>query len=65
MHSDMMKRFSYDHLSGDARTVSAMFAEMAELVDSTLDDGREKSVAMRKLLESKDAAVRAVTQPGG
>jgi hypothetical protein len=52
--------FSYDHLrEGPLRETSRHFHTLAALVDGTLPDGAEKSTALRKLLEAKDAAVRA------
>jgi hypothetical protein len=35
------------------------FANLAEMLENALPNGAEKSTALRKLLESKDAAVRA------
>lgn len=39
--------------------VSMQFEIIAENMDETLPPGPEKSVALRKLLEAKDTAVRA------
>lgn len=50
--------FKYDHLPKHLRTVSRWFATIAALVDQ-LPPGPETSVSLRKLLEAKDAAVRA------
>ena len=36
-----------------------MYADLANWAEENLPDGAEKSVAQRKLLEAKDAAVRA------
>ena len=38
---------------------SAPFCELAAMLVATLPPGAERTVALRKLLESKDAAVRA------
>jgi hypothetical protein len=52
--------FRYNHLPPRLREVSMKFHELAQwLVDNT-PDGPELSVALRKLLEAKDAAVRHV-----
>jgi hypothetical protein len=39
--------------------VSKPVAELAQLMDSVLPDGAEKSAGIRKLLEAKDCFVRA------
>lgn len=51
--------FSYAHLPFDLQEVSQHFAELADVV-LTLPRNAERAVALRKLLEAKDAAVRAV-----
>lgn len=57
--SPILKYFSYKHLPDDLQTVSKKFNFLANVLEDTLPKGPEKSVALRKLLESKDAAVRA------
>ncbi|WP_201308841.1 hypothetical protein [Puerhibacterium puerhi] len=60
MASPILRYFEHGHLSaGPLRTTSARFHGLALEIDETLPDGPEKSVALRKLLEAKDAAVRA------
>ena len=54
----IMRYFKYDHLPPHLQRVSQPFSELAEKV-SQLPGGPEVSVALRKLLEAKDAAVRA------
>jgi hypothetical protein len=54
-----MRYFAHDHLDAPLSDVAAGFAALAQDVDETLPDGAEKTVALRKLLEGKDAAVRA------
>lgn len=56
------KFFSYSHLPEHLQKVSKRFSELADFIEDNLPDCAEKSVAMRKLLESKDAAVRAETE---
>lgn len=51
--------FRYDHLPPALQEVSRPFAELADRLVRTLPRGPERSVALRKLLEGKDAAVRA------
>lgn len=55
----IMQFFAYGHLPPDMQAISRMFASVAESVVSTLPRNAERSVALRKLLEAKDAAVRA------
>lgn len=54
-----MRYFEFGHLSKPLREVSKSAAQLATEWDRTLPDGAEKSVALRKLLEAKDAAVRS------
>lgn len=59
-----MRYFAHEHLRDDSlKDVSRKFGDLAADVDQTLPDGPEKSVALRKLLEAKDAAVRAALPP--
>lgn len=58
--SPILKFFTYEHLPEKLKYVSKQFCELATRLDIELPDGPEKSVALRKLLEGKDAAVRAV-----
>ena len=60
----MLHHFSYDHLAPDFQLTSKLFHELAVKLCATLEPGPERSVALRKLLESKDAAVRADITPG-
>lgn len=56
--------FNYAHLpEGPLREASKAASELAAFWDELLPDGPEKTVAMRKLLEGKDCAVRAVGSP--
>lgn len=56
--TDLLEHFEYGHLQQPLVDVSAPFCELARRVAATLE-GPEAIVALRKLLESKDAAVRA------
>lgn len=59
----IMQFFAYDHLPPHLQKVSAPFCELAKSItdDSTgLPRNAERTVALRKLLEAKDAAVRAL-----
>lgn len=55
----IMQFFKYDHLPPDKQATSKPFGELAEVIHSTLPRNPERTVALRKLLEAKDAAVRA------
>jgi hypothetical protein len=65
MEDRMLKWFAYEHLPGRLQTVSKLFGDLAQNICSTIDPGPERTVAMRKLLEAKDAAVRAALISGG
>ena len=57
--SPILRYFVYDHLPDKLKGVSMPFWELACTMEAVLPKGAEKSVALRKLLEAKDAAVRA------
>lgn len=54
----IMQFFHYEHLPPTLQEVSKPFSDMAYFV-MTLPRNPERTVALRKLLEAKDAAVRA------
>ena len=51
--------FAYEHLPANLQKVSAPFCDLAKSIVDTLPRNPERTVALRKLLEAKDAAVRA------
>ena len=53
-----MKFFSYEHLPVRLQEVSKRYTELADFT-SKLPYKPERDVALRKLLEAKDAAVRS------
>ncbi len=55
-----MQFFFYDHLPEHLQETSRPFAQLASTMDEKLPDNPEKSVMLRKLLESKDCAIRAI-----
>lgn len=59
MSSPIMKYFAYQHLPAHLQEVSKPIGDLAMLMDESLPDGAEKSAGLRKLLEAKDALVRA------
>jgi len=55
----MLRWFDYAHLPQRQQQVSAAFQALAQVICTELNPGPERTVALRKLLESKDAAVRS------
>lgn len=58
----ILQFFEYEHLPENLRKVSAPFCELAKALvapGTGLPRNPERTVALRKLLEAKDAAVRA------
>lgn len=55
----ILRFFHYSHLPPALQAMSVNFCNMARIVVSNLPRNAERSVALRKLLEAKDAAVRA------
>lgn len=55
----LLKFFRYEHLPEALREVSKPFGMLASEVCRLTPTGAEQTVALRKLLEAKDAAVRA------
>lgn len=55
----ILQYFSWTHLHEELASVSRRFQQLAMQIEVELPNGPEKSVALRKLLEAKDAAVRA------
>lgn len=60
MKSPLMQFFEYAHLPEHLQAVSKPFGDLATQIEATLPGNPEKTVALRKLLEAKDCAVRAV-----
>lgn len=55
-----MQFFAFAHLPPHLQAVSRPFGELAQQIVDTLPRNPERTVALRKLLEGKDAAVRAL-----
>jgi hypothetical protein len=61
MNPPIMKYFKFEHLPERLQSISKPFCELAEFVEKLpATDPAEKATTLRKLLEAKDAAVRAV-----
>lgn len=55
----ILQFFAYAHLPEHLQLVSKPFADLAMGIVGTVPRNPERTVALRKLLEAKDAAVRA------
>ena len=59
----IMQYFDFGHLPPELQKVSRCFADLAVDIVAMAPRSAERTVALRKLLESKDAAVRATLVP--
>lgn len=57
---DILQFFAFSHLPPHLQEASRPFAELANTIVRDLPRNPERTVALRKLLEGKDAAVRAL-----
>lgn len=55
----ILQFFHYAHLPAHLQEISAPFCSLALQIVTLLPRNAERSVALRKLLEAKDCAVRA------
>lgn len=60
----MMQFFKFSHLPDHLKTVSSDFHTLAVVIDKNFPENPEKTMALRKLLEAKDCAVRAAMFKG-
>ena len=59
-HDDILRYFTFTHLPDKLAQVSRPFYDLATAIAGRRSaDNAETAVALRKLLEAKDAAVRA------
>lgn len=56
----MLQFFTYAHLPAHLQDVSRPFCDLAATIVNKLPSNPERTVALRKLLEAKDCAVRAL-----
>lgn len=56
----LLQFFAYAHLSKERQAASKPFGELARHMVETLPRNPERTAGLRKLLEAKDCAVRAV-----
>lgn len=59
MSDPMLQFFQYAHLPERLQEISKPFSDMAQFIVESLPRNPERTVALRKLLEAKDCAVRA------
>lgn len=57
----LLRFFVADGLPEPQRTCAARYTAMANMLADSLPHGSEKATALRKLLESMDAALRALS----
>jgi len=55
----ILRFFHYAHLPAALQVRSKPFCDLARLIIDTTPRNAERTVALRKMLEAKDAAVRA------
>jgi hypothetical protein len=60
----LLQFFAYGHLPEHLKVVSEPFGVLAQDLVAKLPRNPERTVALRKLLEAKDCAVRAVVAKG-
>lgn len=56
----MLQFFAYAHLPPHLQAVSKPFGDLASHMVATLPSNPERTAGLRKLLEAKDCAVRAL-----
>lgn len=59
MKDPLLQFFAFEHLPENLQEVSRQFALVADWAADNLPRNPERTVALRKLLEAKDCAVRA------
>ena len=59
-----LRYFTYDHLAGPLRELSETFYWQAKMLQDQLPTGPAKDMALQRLLEAKDSAVRSLAVDG-
>lgn len=59
---DILRWFHYEHLPPKLQAVSEPFCDLAREMIDRLPRNAERSAGLRKLLEAKDCAVRALAR---
>lgn len=65
MEEPVLQFFNWTHLPPHLQLISARFEVLATYIVENLPRNPERTVALRKLLEAKDAAVRAAIYKTG
>ena len=60
MNEHILQFFEYGHLPQVLAQISAPFKTLAETIVMNVPNNTERAISLRKLLEGKDAAVRAM-----
>jgi hypothetical protein len=60
MTEPLLQFFAYAHLPAHLQQISKPFGDLATVIVERMPRNPERTVALRKLLEAKDCAVRAV-----
>lgn len=58
-HYSILQHFEWAHLKPELANISQPFHKLAHVIVSGLPSNPERTMALRKLLEAKDCAVRA------
>ena len=58
-HDYLLQFFKWDHLPDKLQAISMPFCILAEGIVKSVPSNPERTMALRKLLEAKDCAVRA------
>lgn len=56
----LLQFFEYQHLPMNLQDISKVYYQVAHWMAETLPENPESTVAMRKLIEAKDCAVRSI-----
>lgn len=59
----IMQFFAYEHLADNTWLTGAAYSDVAKHIIAEMPQNPERIVALRKLLESRDAAMRAKVAP--
>lgn len=65
MEERMLKWFDLNELPESFKVTGSFYWDAACQLCATIQAGPERTVALRKLLESREAAIRATQHPGG
>lgn len=60
-----MQFFAYEHLPLHLQAISMPFCDLANFIVTVIPSNPERTVSLRKVLEAKDAAVRAALAKDG